>query len=153
MNTIIHQVDQANKVADTRWSLGQSYNNPLIYIATIIPPKNSVYNGGIFFMEIHFPNGFPVYPPRLLMTTKIYHPNISQTAGYVGKIYVEILYSDWVSTMTVSKLMEYVYSVFTKPDLDPLSICNSQAGDMYQTNREEFDRTAKEWTAKYASKF
>ncbi len=150
MSIIINQVHQANSVSDGRWSIVKSCDDSLVYTLTINPPKTSLYDGGIFFLNLYFSTEFPVRPPRLVMTTKMYHPNVSQIIGHVGSMYVEILYSDWKSTLTISKLMEYIYSLFSKPDLDCLSICNSQAGDMYKTNQEEFNKITKEWTAKYA---
>ncbi len=147
---VINQVHQANSVSNGRWSIVKFADDALVYTATLIPPKTSLYAEGIFFLDIYFSTGFPVYPPRLTMTTKMYHPNVSQTIGHEGRMYVDILYSDWDHRLTVSKLMEYVYSLFSKPDLDPPSICNTPASEMYKTNREEFNRISKEWTTKYA---
>ncbi len=148
MSSINRDIEIANKDSNGRWDL--SYKNSSVYIATFIPPETSIYYGGIFFANITIPLGYPTYPPRVKMTTKIYHPNFSQTKEYEGGMYVDVLYSDYKITFTLAKLMEYIWNLFSRPDADSLSQCNNEASHMYKTDRVEFEQIAKEWTAKYA---
>ena len=52
-------------------------------------PPDSPYQGGVFFLTIHFPTDYPFKPPKVAFTTKIYHPNINTN----GSICLDILRS------------------------------------------------------------
>ncbi len=143
---MLRQIKRAQEAANGRWGLDQSPNDPQVYIATFIPPTGSVYHDGTFYANITL-NGYPMYPPRVQMTTPIFHPNFLQQDG---QMYVEVLYSDYKMTFTLLDLMEYIYGLFINPDLDSLSQCNSTASELYKNDSEKFKATAQEWTTKYA---
>ncbi|XP_023570340.1 ubiquitin-conjugating enzyme E2 D4 isoform X2 [Octodon degus] len=64
-------------------------------------PNDSPYQGGVFFLTIHFPTDYPFKPPKVAFTTKIYHPNINSN----GSICLDILRSQWSPALTVSKAL------------------------------------------------
>ncbi|XP_025751685.1 ubiquitin-conjugating enzyme E2 D1 isoform X2 [Manacus vitellinus] len=68
--------------------------------ATIMGPPDSAYQGGVFFLTVHFPTDYPFKPPKIAFTTKIYHPNINSN----GSICLDILRSQWSPALTVSKV-------------------------------------------------
>ncbi|TRZ00613.1 hypothetical protein DNTS_008069 [Danionella cerebrum] len=67
--------------------------------ATIMGPNESPYQGGVFFLTIHFPTDYPFKPPKVAFTTRIYHPNINSN----GSICLDILRSQWSPALTISK--------------------------------------------------
>uniref|UniRef100_A0A4W6BRW9 E2 ubiquitin-conjugating enzyme n=1 Tax=Lates calcarifer TaxID=8187 RepID=A0A4W6BRW9_LATCA len=67
--------------------------------ATIMGPPDSPYQGGVFFLTIHFPTDYPFKPPKVAFTTRIYHPNINSN----GSICLDILRSQWSPALTISK--------------------------------------------------
>uniref|UniRef100_A0A8C8C6C0 E2 ubiquitin-conjugating enzyme n=1 Tax=Oncorhynchus tshawytscha TaxID=74940 RepID=A0A8C8C6C0_ONCTS len=88
--------------------------------------NDSPYQGGVFFLTIHFPTDYPFKPPKLAFTTRIYHPNINSN----GSICLDILRSQWSPALTISKVPEIAR--------------------IYKTDTEKYNRLAREWTEKYA---
>ena len=88
------------------WQVGRvldvGYFHPMIPLqATIMGPSDSPFQGGVFFLSIHFPTDYPFKPPKVAFTTKIYHPNINSN----GSICLDILRSQWSPALTVSKVL------------------------------------------------
>lgn len=112
--------------------------------ATIMGPEDSPYSGGVFFLDIHFPADYPFKPPKVSFTTRIYHCNINSNGG----ICLDILKEQWSPALTISKVLLSICSLLTdaNPD-DPLV---PEIAQLYKTNREQCDATAREWTSKYA---
>eukprot|EP00659_Diplonema_papillatum_P008614 gene8614-13319_t len=108
--------------------------------ATIMGPEDSPYQGGIFFLNIHFPTDYPFKPPRLQFTTKLYHPNINANGG----ICLDILKDQWSPALTISKVLLSICSLLTDPNPeDPLV---PEIARLFKSNRPQFEATAREWT-------
>jgi|TARA_B110000967_G_scaffold209018_1_gene263332 ubiquitin-conjugating enzyme E2 D/E len=113
--------------------------------ATIIGPDDSPYQGGVFTLNIVFSNEYPFKPPKCTFITKIYHPNINSQGG----ICLDILKDNWSPALTVNKLLLSISSLLTDPNPDdPLEV---EIAKLYKSNREEYNRRAKEFTLFYAS--
>src|ERR1700722_12390447 len=65
--------------------------NMFYWRATIIGPKNSLYEDGIFHLDIKIPENYPFNPPQIRFKTKIYHPNVHIS----GMICMDILDTKW----------------------------------------------------------
>lgn len=65
----------------------------------IVLQVDSPYQGGVFFLTIHFPTDYPFKPPKVAFTTRIYHPNINSN----GSICLDILRAQWSPALTISK--------------------------------------------------
>ncbi|CAG8735178.1 19306_t:CDS:2 [Cetraspora pellucida] len=102
------------------------------WIATIIGPTESPYDGGVFFLDIHFPRDYPFKPPKVTFMTRVCHPNINSN-GVIG---LDILRDQWYPQLTLDKY-------------DPLV---PEIAHIYLTDRARYEAKAKEWTRKYASK-
>ncbi len=112
--------------------------------ATIMGPDDSPFAGGLFFLNIHFPTDYPFKPPKCNFMTRIYHPNINLE----GRISLYILYSDWSPALTISKVLQSIYSLLTDPDPDmPMA---PETAHIFKIDRPRFEATAREWTRKYA---
>ena len=112
--------------------------------ATIMGPAGTPYQGGVFFLNIHFPTDYPFKPMKVTFTTRIYHCNINSN----GLINLDILGSEWAPPLTTSKVLLAIVALLSDPNLDEPLV--QPIADMYRTDRAKHDSTAAEWTRKYA---
>ena len=114
--------------------------------ATIIGPKDTPYEDGIFILNINFPPDYPFKPPKINFLTKIYHPNINSNNGYIC---LDILKDLWSPALSINKVLLSLCSLLNDPNpKDPLM---PEIAREYETNMESFNKNAREWTIKYAS--
>ena len=112
---------------------------------TIMGPTETVYEGGVFNLDIQFPKNYPFKPPKVRFQTKIYHPNINSG----GFICLDIFKDNWSPALTISKVLLSICSLLTDPNPDdPLVV---DIADEYVNEREKYNETAKTWTQIYAS--
>jgi len=121
-------------------------NDIFNWSATIKGPSESPYEGGIFDLSINFPSDYPFNHPKVTFLTKIYHPNINSS----GTICLDILKDQWSPALTITKVLLSISSLLTdaNPD-DPLV---PEIATIYKTDKEKYNKNAKEWTLKYAKK-
>jgi len=115
--------------------------------ATIMGPPESPYQGGVFFLTIHFPTDYPFKPPKVAFTTRIYHPNINSN----GSICLDILRSQWSPALTISKVLLSICSLLCDPNPDDPLV--PEIARIFKTDREKYTELAREWTRKYAMWF
>ncbi|KAI8125934.1 Ubiquitin-conjugating enzyme E2-24 kDa [Lucilia cuprina] len=80
-------------------SAGPKGDNLYEWVSTILGPPGSVYEGGVFFLDIHFSPEYPFKPPKVTFRTRIYHCNINSQ----GVICLDILKDNWSPALTISK--------------------------------------------------
>merc|ERR1712241_950718 len=111
--------------------------------ATIMGPPESPYQGGVFFLTIHFPTDYPFKPPKVAFTTRTYHPNINSN----GSICLDILRSQWSPALTISKVLLSICSLLCDPNPDDPLV--PEIARIFKTDREKYTELAREWTRKY----
>ena len=119
-------------------------NDMFKWQATILGPKDSPYEGGIFMVSITFPPDYPFKPPQLKFTTKIYHCNISPD----GDICLDILKSQWSPALTIMKVLLSLCSLLTDPNPDDPLV--PSIATLLKEDKIEHDRRAQMYTLKYA---
>jgi len=111
---------------------------------TIMGPTETVYEGGVFNLDIQFPKNYPFKPPKVRFITKIYHPN-SNSGGFIC---LDIFKDNWSPALTISKVLLSICSLLTDPNPDdPLVV---DIADEYVNDREKYNETARSWTQIYA---
>lgn len=121
-------------------------NNIFHWKAQIYGPVNTPYHGGIFNLDILFPNDYPFSPPKINFDTKVYHPNINST----GSICMDILKDNWCPVMTINKILLSICSLLNDPNPDdPLE---PEIANEFKNDIETFKSNAASWTLIYASK-
>uniref|UniRef100_A0AAV2JHA9 Beta-mannosidase n=1 Tax=Knipowitschia caucasica TaxID=637954 RepID=A0AAV2JHA9_KNICA len=108
--------------------------------ATIMGPTDSPYQGGVFFLTIHFPTDYPFKPPKVAFTTRIYHPNINSN----GSICLDILRSQWSPALTISKVLLSICSLLTDPNPDDPLV--PEIARIYKTDNSRYNKLARDWT-------
>ena len=145
MKRIQKEYNDFNKDPPAQCSAGPIADDLFHWQATIMGPSESPYEGGVFFLEIHFPTDYPFKPPRIAFNTKIYHPNINSN----GSICLDILRTQWSPALTVSKVLLSICSLLTDPNPDDPLV--PEIARLFKTNKRGYEQAAKNWTAKYAT--
>ncbi|XP_029324845.1 ubiquitin-conjugating enzyme E2 E2 isoform X2 [Mus caroli] len=127
------------------WSAGPKGDNIYEWRSTILGPPGSVYEGGVFFLDITFSPDYPFKPPKVTFRTRIYHCNINSQ----GVICLDILKDNWSPALTISKVLLSICSLLT--DCNPADPLVGSIATQYMTNRAEHDRMARQWTKRYAT--
>ncbi|XP_045101653.1 ubiquitin-conjugating enzyme E2 E1-like [Portunus trituberculatus] len=126
-------------------SAGPKGDNLYEWVSTILGPPGSVYEGGVFFLDIHFSAEYPFKPPKVTFRTRIYHCNINSQ----GVICLDILKDNWSPALTISKVLLSICSLLT--DCNPADPLVGSIATQFLQNREEHDRIARLWTKRYAT--
>lgn len=126
-------------------SAGPDDDNLTKWKGTILGPKGSPFENGIFELTIEFPNTYPFVAPVIKFKTPVYHPNINKS----GSICLDILKSQWSPALSVSNVLLSICSLLTDPNPnDPLE---PEVAKLYKDNKLQYEMTARAWTEKYAT--
>ncbi|RIA81567.1 ubiquitin-conjugating enzyme, partial [Glomus cerebriforme] len=97
LTRINNELTDLNKEQTPLVSAGPIGDDLLHWRAAIMGPPDSPYASGLFFLDIHFPVGYPLKPPKMKFITRIYHPNISSD----GRIGLDLLDQQWSPVLTI----------------------------------------------------
>lgn len=145
LTTELRDLQTHAEVAQYGITAGPDDNNLAQWSASITGPPDSPFEGGLFFVRMHFPVSYPFEPPTVQFTTRIWHPNINST----GSVCLDILTPDgWNPAITTARVLLSLRTLMIEPNPnDPLS---PEIAAVYKDDPEEYERTARAWTAKYA---
>ena len=146
LKRIKKELEEINKAElEEGYSAGPEDDSDMFkWKATIPGPEESPYEGGVFELSVEFPKDFPFKPPKVEFTTKVYHPNVKST----GTICLDILKDAWSPDITISKVLMAINNLLINPNIEhPLE---EEIAKQYKEDKAAFDKTAKDWTEKYA---
>ena len=112
---------------------------------SLLGPQDTPYAGGMFFLSVDFPEGYPKVRPEVRFKNKIYHLNVREKDGHIC---ISTL-NEWVPNTPMVDVISSIFALFYEQN--PLSPYSWTMAGQYKLNRNEFNKTAQEWTRKYAS--
>ena len=125
-------------------------NNYYRWRFTLIGAEDSIYCGGLFYLEITFPNDYPETSPKIRFLTPIYHLNVnsSSNACGIGAIRPNFINS-WNPSSSIREILIKLYTIFYNQNPDsPFDINKAKE---YEENKSLFELKAKYFTKKYAN--
>ena len=111
-------------------------------------PRHTPYQKGTFTLTIDFPDNFPQNRPEIRFKNKIYHLDVSPSNGHIDVAFL----NNWYPKTSIVDILVGIYLFFIRGNNPHSSYSNEKARE-YQTNREEFNRKAEEWSIKYSTLF
>uniref|UniRef100_A0A8C7YS03 Ubiquitin conjugating enzyme E2 A, like n=1 Tax=Oryzias sinensis TaxID=183150 RepID=A0A8C7YS03_9TELE len=94
----------------------------------------SLLSSGTFKLVVEFTEEYPNKPPTVRFVSKMFHPNVYAD----GSICLDILQNRWSPTYDVSSILTSIQSLLDEPN--PNSPANSQAAQLYQENKREYEK-------------
>ena len=151
VNSCIHYLQQQEErlkaEAPDGASIGPYECNACVWEATIFGPADTVWDGGIFSVEMVFPPDFPDSPPHVRFVTSMFHPQISPS----GVPYLRALLM-WhcceARERTICGLLQQLVALLTAdPSPEPATHLNLEASKLYfsrsDDEKKEYRRRAK----------
>jgi len=112
--------------------------------AWIEGPPDTPFEKGKFQLELDLPTEYPFKPPKVKFVTKVYHPNIKSD----GTVCNEVLGDGWSPQLRIQEVLLTMRTLLKEPNVDnPLE---ADIAQQLKNHPNDFAKTAKEWTKKYA---
>ena len=114
-------------------------DNIMFWDAVIFGPDNTIWEGCICNLTLEFTEEYPNKPPKVkFVKPKMFHPNIYLD----GQICLDILQNQWSPIYDISAILTSIQSLLTDPN--PNSPANSEAANLFQSNKREYARRVAE---------
>ena len=122
---------------------------------SMIGPKDTSYKGGLFILNVSFPDNYPNEPPEVNFLTPIYHLNINPKASKneenkfnkLGYISISSL-TWWNPKYKIKEILYNIYSLFYFAN--PNNAYGIERAKEYNDYREWYEEKVKYFTKKYA---
>ena len=126
-------------------------NNLFEWRLSIIGPRDTPYNGGLFYLTLKFPENYPSYPPKVTFDTPIYHINVASIGGgsILGEPASLTILRAWSPNFKVRDIIISIYSLFYMNNID-CELSHVMAEE-FRNNKPLYEEKIKYFTRKYAN--
>jgi len=144
LKRINRELRDLGELESATFSAGPIGDDMFKWQGQLMGPEGTPYEGGVFMLDITFPQDFPYKPPEVKFTTKVYHCNVNDKGG----ICMEMLKDKWSPLIKISEVLMAIASLLAQPEADHALV--PEIASLLISNKEEHDKTAAEWTRKFA---
>ncbi|KDN44736.1 ubiquitin-conjugating enzyme 9 [Tilletiaria anomala UBC 951] len=106
-----------------------------------IPGKEGTpWAGGVYKLQMTFPNEYPAKPPKCKFVPPLFHPNVFPS----GTICLSILDEDkgWKPAITIKQLLLGIQALLTEPNNDDPA--QDEAYRIYLKDKAQYERRVRE---------
>jgi len=98
--------------------------------------KNTIWDGGLFKVEVLFADEYPTKPPKCKFVPPLFHPNVYPS----GTICLDILdeAENWKPAITVKEILLGIQTLLDEPNQN--SPAQAEAYQLYRKDREQYER-------------
>ena len=123
---------------------------------SLMGPKDTSYEGGLFYLSVTFPEDYPKSVPDVFFLTPIYHLNInpnapkfpgSPSSESLGHVSISIL-NWWRPSYTMREVLISIFVFLYLPNPD--SPYGLERADEFRNIREVYEEKIKLFTKRYA---
>ncbi len=127
-------------------------------------PKRTVYDGGIFKLEIKYPSQYPKQPPFVRLHTPVWHPNFwPKPSEYKGQRNICLALVDpsfvgkkggWSPSKTIVTVIQAIIAMLNTHGkyINPTDVFNKKAALEMMNEPKKFEKKVKFLVKKYANK-
>ena len=148
---------QDNDLIQIGCNFGLENNNIQRWRITMLGPKNTPYEGGLFTILAIFPDDYPAHGPEFKFINKIYHLNVDFKNNF-GHICISSINAWRVSgqvpnkpVYTVKQALFDIFCLFYNQGVE--GAYDEQMAQLYLKEPEKFNNEARKWTQQFASMF
>ena len=148
---------QDNDLIQIGCNFGLENNNIQRWRITMLGPRNTPYEGGLFTILAIFPDDYPNHGPEFKFVNKIYHLNVD-FKNDLGHICISSINAWRVSgqvpgkpVYTVKQALFDIFCLFHNQGVE--GAYDEKMAELYKNNPKKFNDEAKNWTQKFASMF
>jgi len=109
--------------------------NMMLWEVGIPGKEGTIWAGGLYKLEVHFPEDYPSKPPKCKFTPPLFHPNVYPS----GTVRMSILKEEksWTPEITMIQIVLAIQDLMNNPNmLDPAQVGAWQLRKNYQTAYE-----------------
>ena len=143
-----------NPISNCGITISLQNENYRLWNVSILGPKDTSYRGGLFFMNVKFPEEYPLKPPEVYYVTPIYHLNVNPRAPRssedipLGNISLSNL-SWWKPEYKMREVFINIFGLFYKAN--PESPYGLDRAEEFRENRVIYEEKIKVFTKKYVN--